>query len=226
MIKQLQKFEIHRSDIEKFTTFKSRDGFVIIDDNEFTEMLNYFKQFPVYKNIIPIVTDEQSNYWCLYITCPMKGMVCHLDHDEISLEPKFKNISNFISAIENNNEVYDFYEFDDSVFDFPSTKDFGEFTERKKIIDQLSTDLKRQIDKQQIQQLAFSIMALTSSDEIESNIYPFLESEDMWIQERVIRMLGFHKYKPARGKLTELTTTAMHNGKLAVKNALETIEQM
>ena len=226
MTEQLHKFNVCQYSIEKLKTFKPRCGFVLIDDREFAEMLDYFKQFPIYKDIIPIMTDEQSNYWCVYISGAMKGMVCHLSHDEISLEPRFKNISNLISAVENNAEAHNFYdweEWENNVFDFPATKDLTEFTERKQIIDQLSLELKTETDEQRIQQLAFSIMALTSIDDIETNIYPFLDDEEMYIQERAIEMLGFHKYKLAKEKLIELETTAMPNGRNAAKIALKNI---
>ena len=224
MINQLSKFGVEKSNIEKLKAYKSRDGFVLIDNKEFSEMIAYFKQFPVYKEIIPIMTDGQSNYSCLYIAGPMEGMICHLAHGEQNLEPKFKDISNFIKAIESNN-AYDFFEFDESVFDFPATRDFNEFPNRKRIIDQLSIDLKTETDEQRIQQTAFSIMALALANEIESIIYSFLDHEDMYIQERAIELLGFHKYRPAKDKLKELTTKAMYNGQTAAKIALKKIGQ-
>jgi hypothetical protein len=45
----------------------------------------------------------------------------------------------------------------------------------------------------------------------------------MYVQERAIELLGLHHYQPALVKLTELATTAQHNGQLAAKIALQKI---
>lgn len=220
MIDKLKEFNISKDEIEKLKNFRSRDGFIILEDNEFNNMQSYFDQFPVYKNITAILTDGNSNYWCVYVDTTMKGMVCYLSHDELNLEPKFRSISNFIDTIENNLDVFDFDDFNENHFEFPATKEIAEFPERSELIEKLFTKLKAEADEDCIQQLAFMIMALSLNDEIETNIYPFLDDENMYIQERAIQLLGFHRYKPAREKLIELKTTAMPNGKYATKLAL------
>lgn len=223
MLDKLKEFNISEDEIEKLKNFKSRDGFIIIEDNEFMEMQKYFDQFPVYKNIVTILTDRNSNYWCVYVDTAIKGMVCYLSHDELNLEPKFRSISNLIDTIDNNLDVFDLEDFNEKHFEFPATKEIIDFTERSRLVEQLFTELKVETDEDCIQQLAFAIMVLSSNNEIETNIYPFLDNEDMYIQERAIQFLGFHKYKPAREKLIELKTTAMENGKSAAKIALREI---
>lgn len=221
MIEKLNKFELKTSEIEQLKNFQSRDGFVLIDDAEFEEMENYFNQFSVYKNLAPLVTDENSNYGCINVNGPMKGMICHLSHDEPNLEPKFKDISNFLKAIDESPEAFDFYDLDETSFDFPSSKNPIEFNERKQIIEELKTDFNSENDEDVRQQIAFSIIVLSLTDEIEDNIYPFLDDEDMYIQERAIQILGFHKYKPAKQKLIELQSSAMPNGQTAIGIALK-----
>ncbi|MBF7090995.1 hypothetical protein IUY40_05535 [Flavobacterium sp. ALJ2] len=223
MIEKFKEFNISEDEIEKLKNFRSRDGFAIIDGNEFNKMQNYFEQFVVYKNIVPILTDNSSNYWCLYVDGALKGMVCYLSHDELNLEPKFRNISNLIDVIDNNPDVFDFDGFGENVFEFPTTKKIVQFSERSEIIVQLLAELKIEKDEDCMQQLAFSIMALSSNNEIEATIYPFVDDEDMYVQERAIELLGFHKYKPARERLIELKTRAMPNGKYAAKLALAKI---
>ena len=223
MIGQLHKFNVDKDDIERLKAFEPRFRFELIDDNVFSDIVEGCKDWTVFKDLIPIMADGDSNYWCLYIAGAMKGMVCHLQHDMINLEPKFKNVSNFISAIETHikDDIWDFYEIDNDIFDFPSKKDLSQFTERKKIIDCLSTELKTETDEERRQHLSFSIMVLTSIDEIEANIYPFLYSDDVCIQERAIYILGFHKYKLAIEILTDLETTAMPPGPSVAKTALK-----
>lgn len=119
-----------------------------------------------------------------------------MSHDELNLEPKFRSISNFIDTIENNLDVFDFDDFNENHFEFPATKEIAEFPERSELIEKLFTKLKAEADEDCIQQLAFMIMALSLNHEIETNIYPFLDDENMYIQERAIELLGFHRYKP------------------------------
>ncbi|WP_223606204.1 HEAT repeat domain-containing protein [Chryseobacterium sp. OSA05B] len=224
MIEKLNKFDLENSEVERLKVFESWDGFMLLDDTEFDEMENYFSQFPVYKNIVALVTDENSNYWCLNVSGSMKGMICYLSHDEPNLEPRFKDISSFLKAIEKNPDAYDFDDLDEASFDFPSSKTLGEFKERKQIIEQLKTDFTSENDDDIKRQIAFSIMALTSAEEVEDNIYPFLTHDDMYIQERAIQILGFHKYKSAKEKLIDLRTTAMPNGITAIGIALKKFE--
>lgn len=225
MIEKLNKFNLRTSEIEKLKNFNSRDGFVLLDKKEFDEMENYFSQFSIYKNLVAILTDENSNYWCLNIKGPMKEMICYLSHDEPNLEPKFKNISSFINAINKNPNAYDFDDLEETLFDFPNSKNPTEFNERKQIIEELKTNFKSESDEGVKQQIAFSIIAMSLTDEIEENIYPFLDDEDMYIQERAIQIIGFHKYKPAKEKLIELKTSAMTNGQTAIGIALKKMNE-
>lgn len=224
MIEKLNGFDLKTSEIERLASFQSRDGFMLLEETEFDEMQKYFEQFPMYKNIIAFLTDGNSNYWCLYISGAMKGMICYLSHDEPSLEPKFKSVLNLLNVIEENPEAYDFYDLDRTLFDFPTIGNTSDFEQRNQIIEQLRAELLTEKDEDTKQQIAFSIIALTSTDEIEKNIYPFLDDTDMYVQERAIEMLGFHKYKPAKEKLMELKTSAMPNGRTAAANALKKIE--
>ena len=94
------KFNIKTEVLKKLENYESRDGFNLIEKSEFQDMLEYFEQYEVYNNLIPILTDNNSNYWCLYFDGTLKGMVCYLNHGELSLEPKFKGVSELIETIE------------------------------------------------------------------------------------------------------------------------------
>lgn len=45
----------------------------------------------------------------------------------------------------------------------------------------------------------------------------------MYVQERAIALVGFHKYRPAVAKLPALATQAQPNGQQAMKIALQKI---
>lgn len=73
-------------------------------------------------------------------------------------------------------------------------------------------------------QWAFCLLNLITSDEIEQWLYPFLDDEDMWAQERAIELPGLHRWQPARQRLGRLKTTAMPNGQTAAQVALERLK--
>lgn len=74
----------------------------------------FFKQNPNdFDKIIPL---NQSNYICTYIKDEHKFTVCYLNHDEINLYPKFKNISDLLNIINDNPDCWDIIEFEVSVF--------------------------------------------------------------------------------------------------------------
>jgi len=50
-----------------------------------------------------------------------------------------------------------------------------------------------------------------------------LNDADMYVQEQAIELLCFHRCQPAIARLTELATTAQHNGQLAATIALQKI---
>ena len=219
----LTKHGIADSGIDKLEAFESRDGFIILDVIEFQEMQEYFAHFPVYQFLVPFMTDDNSNYWCLYIDGPLKNMICYLSHEELDLAPRFRSLSFFIDALNNHPGSYDMHDFE-GFFDCPSRAVSPSHLPDQEIIGALYNDLAVEADDdQQRTQTAFAIMALASPNAIETIIYPFLEDEDMYVQERAIALIGFHAYKPAVAKLTALATQAQHNGQLAAKIALRKI---
>lgn len=202
---------------EQLDIFISRDGFNTIAESEYSNIMDYFSGFPVYEHLVPILTDNQSNYWCLYIGGILENKVCHLDHEEASLQPLFRNVASLLAVIEDNPDYFDFYDIPLSSFDYPPLKSDAEDL---LMIEQLRKKLETETDDDIRQQLAFSVMALTSLEDIES-IYPFLRDDDMYIQERAIHLLGQWKYKPAKALLLDLKESAKHNGQLAAQIALK-----
>ena len=184
----LKIFGIDKEIINQLESYKSRDGFVKLNQSEFEETIDYFNGFKVYKNLIPILTDENSNYWCLHYQGPMKGFISYLSHDELDLSPKFSSTSTFIKVIEDNPDAYDFDELDISLFEFPSkTTQIN-----NNIIDQLLELIKSENEADVYRQLVFSVMSLTSKNNIDKNIKPFLQNEDDYITEKANEVLKFY----------------------------------
>lgn len=225
MLDRIQKLGLTELDIQELSKFQSRDGFKLLKDKEFNQIDKFFRQFPVYSNLIPLLTDGNSNYWCVYIDNEMHGMICYCSHEEVSLEPRFRNTTSLLTAINKNTAAYDFHELPLNAFDFPSFEDTDSTYKYKDLVEKLKHNLAIEKDEDIRQQLAFSIIVLSSVEDIEANIYPLLADENMYIQERAIQILGFHKYKPAKEKLIALKKTAMPNGQTAIGIALKNMTQ-
>lgn len=223
LIDILTDFGFDKSALTAIENYNSRDGYSLIDNGEYKSITEYFTQYPIYKDIIPIMTDNQSNYICVYKSGVLFGKVCYVSHEEISMEPKFRSIESLITAINQNPDCWEWLDLPEIAFDYPQKRNAPGMQDDKKIISLLWDSLYKETDDEIKVQTAFCIMALTSLENLE-DIYLFLDDNDMYIQERAIRIFGFHKYKPAVEKLRELETTAKHNGKLAAKLALKKIE--
>ena len=223
LIEILEKFGFKKSDLTSLENYNPRDGFQIVVADNFNNMMEYLSKYSIYQDIVPILTDNNSNYICAYKSGVLFGRICYLNHEETSLEPKFRNIENLIAAINKNTDCWDLYEFPETAFDYPQ-RDNKSFTEEDKTALVLLHKLfNNEPDEDKKVQISFCIMSLTPPNMLK-DIYPFLDNDDMYIQERAINTFGFHRYEPVIAKLRELVTTAKHNGKFAATLALKKIE--
>ncbi|EDM35109.1 hypothetical protein PBAL39_16546 [Pedobacter sp. BAL39] len=109
-------------DREALENFKSRDGFELISDQDLKGMLAFFKQYPDdFEDLIPIMTDNNSNYICVYFQGQHFGKVCYLSHDEMDLTPFFSSIRVLVEVINRYPEAWDFPEIPADAYDI-STK--------------------------------------------------------------------------------------------------------
>lgn len=219
----LRRHGIADADVAKLAAFESRNGFSVLSKDEFDEMRKYFGDFPVYQFLVPLLTDNNSNYYCLYVDGPLKNMTCYLNHEELDLAPRFRSLASFLDAVADYPHRFGTDDFEARFFDFPSREVSPNYAQDQEIISVLYQMLAAATDDDQRTQTAFALMALASPADLEAVIYPFLDDEDMYVQERAIRLLGFHAYKPAAAKLKALTTNAHPNGRLAARIALQKI---
>lgn len=97
-----------QNDIDSIQAFKDRDGFCLLEQSEFDAMMAYFKEFTDdFKDSIPIITDNNSNYFCVYTDGEFKHKVWYLSHDELNTTPKTNSISNLIHLIQTHLDCYD-----------------------------------------------------------------------------------------------------------------------
>ena len=127
----LEKADIPFEDIQNLKAFTSREGFMLVDNEEYEELQKFFQQFSLFNGLCPLLSDGNSNYWCVFTKGARKGLVCYLNHEEQDrLEPRFKNISRLLVAIEKHPDASDFDDLSEllEVFDFPNItlEDFSE----------------------------------------------------------------------------------------------------
>lgn len=212
------------SAIAQLAAFETRNGLSVLDEAEFKQMQEYFGSFPIYRFLVPLLADGNSNYWCLYVGGPLKNMICYVSHEEVDLAPRFRSLASFLAASNAQPASDDPGDIAAALFDFPSRQVSPTYAQDREIIRKLHTALAAETaDDERRTQTAFALLVLTAPPDIETTLYPFLDDADMYVQERAIELLGFHHYQPALAKLTELVTTAQHNGQLAAKIALQKI---
>lgn len=119
IIEVLKQYHFPATDVQVLESFASRDGFQRITNEDLEGMLVFFKQYADdFDEVIPIMTDDNSNYFCVYYKGDNKGKVCYLSHDEIDLTPRFKSIESLFNVIEVHPEAWDFEELPEDSFDF------------------------------------------------------------------------------------------------------------
>ena len=151
-------------------------------------------------------------------------MICYVSHEEVDLAPRFRSLASFLAASNAQPTSDDPGDIAAALSDFPSHQVSPTYAQDQEIIRKLHTALAAETaDDERRTQTAFALLAFTTPPDIETTLYPFLDDADMYVQERAIELLGFHRYQPALPKLTELATTAQHNGQLAAKIALQKI---
>nr|WP_314603417.1 hypothetical protein [uncultured Capnocytophaga sp.] len=207
---ELKKAEINNKDIEQLEKFygeerfiRGRDGFIAVEDEDFEGMQDFFNDYTLFNDLRVILTDENSNYWCVFVAGARKGMVCHLDHEfQDQQQPRFKSISRLLEVIEQHEEAYDFYELKElpeNVFDFPS-RTLEDFEGRKEIIEQLyqeidNLDTEDESYDQSRSSRIYSIIVLSIASEVETHIKPFLTDEDDYVREFAETAMKFWRGK-------------------------------
>ncbi|MCG7409428.1 HEAT repeat domain-containing protein [Paenibacillus sp. ACRRX] len=196
----------------------------LMEFDEIIETADFMSEMEVYQDIIPLWTDDHSNYIGLHFQGACKYRISYINHEETDLSPSFRSISSFITKLEQHPNL----DWDELKKDYPSEIEFSntELAEDSICIEELNKLISSNelINDDVRCQYIFSIMALTPKRDLDSLI-KYLDDEDMYVQERACEIIGFHRYIPAKEKLTEVSKNGMHNGKLAATIALSRIRE-
>jgi hypothetical protein len=162
-------------------------------------------------------TDDNSNYAGVYVEGPLTGRVAYVDHDEVDLSPVFSSVDSFLAKfVTAAKKGVDWHEMKQE----PPPRTRGRASTRKQgPLEMLRAKLAVTTDADARARLAMSIMKVTPLDETES-IVPFLDEEDMYVQERACVILGERKYEPAVEKLGRVAKDGTANGVTAAIRAL------
>lgn len=190
----------------------------VLSHEEIVEMLEFMSDLDGFQDLLPIWTDDNSNYVCMYYRGPLSYRVCYMNHEETDLSPGYRNVGTFIAALEPNPQS----EWDDLEKDYPNAHpensewiaaDLESIEQIHHILQ--NPDLEDEMRCQHI----YSVLALTPHDHLDS-LVQFLDEDDMFVQERACDILGYHQYAPARGKLREIAEHGLPNARSAAKRAL------
>jgi len=194
----------------------------LLSIEEVTEMYLYLNEDVNISEVLPLWTDDSSNYVGVYMFGPQTGKVCFINHEEIDLSPVYPNVHTFIKILLENSES-DWYELPTQ---YPLSKEHTDELQVKQdvqAIKELKNLLKNpELDEDKRTQYLFSIMAITPYTQLDE-IIPLLEDSNMWVQERAAEILGFHRYLPAKEKLNWVKEHGQYNGKMAAELALKRI---
>jgi len=177
-----------------------------------------------FDDICPLFTDNNSNYVGIYHRGPLRNKICNLDHEDMNFSPGFHNIASFIASIENQPDK-NWHELE---LEYPTLAleepEFSQDADKViKEIDELITDAVS--DKRLMRQLIFAKITLIPYGRTDE-VYEYLASEDMFIQEKAVELLRKRKYAPAVYHLFEIAKTGMQNGKIAAIIALKEINTL
>lgn len=194
-----------------------------LSSEEITEMISVLQGMTGFEELLPLWTNDHSDYIGVYASGILRGKVCHISHEETDLSPGFRSVETFLTAV----QQYPEQEWEELTKDYPTVRELSE-QEVAEDIQCLSGLLMKieqgEVDEDERCMLLYSVMALTPNSQLDT-LLPYLDDEDMYVQERACDVLGHHRYVPAKEKLEIVAKQGMHNGKSAAARAMSRIRQ-
>lgn len=163
-------------------------------------------------------TDDQGNYAAVYVDGSLRGRICFLDHEEVDPTPAYADLAAFREALlQAARAGQGWYEMLQARPAPPalSPQDEKELALALDYLEQAGAakDAKKRC------KLLFKAMELFPASETH-RIQPFLQDDDMWVQERACRLLGKRRYVPAIPAIADVARRGKHNGKIGAMVAL------
>jgi len=164
-------------------------------------------------------TDDNSNYAGVFAFGQLEGRVFKIDHEETSPAPCWRRVESFYDALLDARDAgLTWY---DLATDYPR-----EPTDQAPADDALASRLfalhHEQPDSPVGQRAVYQALALSSATHAEQ-VVSLLQSDDMWVQERAVQILGHWRWEPAIPSIVEVVRNGQHNGRIAGILALKRI---
>ena len=166
--------------------------------------------------------DGNSNYAGLYVSGPLEGRVCFIDHEEPDLAPVYRTLHRFLDALLAGIKAEkDWYEFPG---DYPALEPLApsDAADDWTAAQRLRPQFEAAQDAQERINYAYCIMALTPPERTDS-LLAFTYDNDFYIQERACELLGRRKFEPAVGRLAEVAAMHIANAPMRARWALAQI---
>ncbi|ULO08512.1 HEAT repeat domain-containing protein [Paenibacillus sp. 19GGS1-52] len=132
----------------------------LMESVEITETVQFMSNIEVYHGIIPLWTDNNSNYIGINIQGVCKYRISYLNHEETNLSPGFRSIKSFTTQIEQHPN----FDWDELKKDYPTEIETNNnnIIEDLNCINELNNFIRANLLNTEIRcQFVFSIMALT-----------------------------------------------------------------
>jgi hypothetical protein len=158
---------------------------------------------------ILLFSDDGSNYIGLHLRAPYATRGLILDHEEPSFAPQFRSLASVLNALANSvdKECY----FGNMPTDYPVIDATLADDNDRALSLQLLADHHSDPDKNKAE--AHAAMQLSHPDDMEI-FAALLGSPDMWISERMCRIVGLRRYRPAINRMVEAAAIAGGNNRI------------
>jgi hypothetical protein len=164
--------------------------------------------------------DDNSNYAGVFTAGRLAGRVFVIDHEETSPEPWWRSVESFYDALLDARDAE--LDWTELATDYPRAPADTSATDDA-LASVLFTLYREQPDSRAGQRAVYQALALSSAAHAEQ-VMSLLQSDDMWVQERAVRILGRWRWEPAVPGIVDVVRNGKHNGRVAGILALKEIE--
>ena len=201
-------------DPQPLQDFRPRGGVILMSDKEREVTLKWIAQYNLDFELLPLFSNQESDFVAIYTTGFLKDKVVIIRHDEGVFAPQFRSLDSFLKAYEKAAMQADFYDWEDIEvydYDYPITEEEQAETA---IWQECWQRIEANHFTSDVQKEAIQTMAiwLTPPSQLDT-LLPFVQKEtafkeSLFVITYAIDTLGItYQYEPARPLIAELLKT-------------------
>jgi hypothetical protein len=201
-------------DPQPLQDFRPRGGVILMSDKEREVTLKWIAQYNLDFELLPLFSNQESDFVAIYTTGFLKDKVVIIRHDEGVFAPQFRSLDSFLKAYEKAAMQADFYDWEDIEvydYDYPITE---EEQAEPAIWQECWQRIEANHFTSDVQKEAIQTMAiwLTPPSQLDT-LLPFVQKEtafkeSLFVITYAIDTLGItYQYEPARPLIAELLKT-------------------